>query len=326
MTTDPELQAFFAARAGRVEALRAQYRAGWPASVGGCSIGCLLPFAMAIAFIVRGKEWAKLPYFLPAAIGAGLVALSLAAIGLWLYQRGQKAFAPVDAAVDAELLRPLASLFVEGATLAHPDDSILEWRASLLFPRSAHVHSINGQTTRIAGRLAGLPMVLDELFIRYRHSKNSSTFGGWVVRLELPFAVGGHLRIRTSQLGSRSLLWQGGFAPHHDATARLATGHEVEAAAPGVTPEGAGEPTLAGVPVESLLTDSLLDLLRANRKVQVAAVAQTLFVVVPNVRAFDNRRSVALFDAGHGRKTAQRFALVEAIAREVGRAGARSGT
>jgi hypothetical protein len=324
MPSDPEIQAFFDARVQRTAELRAQYRAGWPASVGGCSIGCLAPFAIMITLIARGNEWAAFSWFKPVAIGAAAVAVGLAAIGVWLYQRGQKAFAPVDAAVDAELLQPFAALLVEGATLAHPDDSILEWRASLLFPTPAHLYATDGQTTRITGRIAGLPAELDEMFIRYRHSKNASTFSGWVVRLALPFAVGGHLRVREAQWGYDSLLWHEGFEPLPDATERLANGLQVEAAAPGVTPEGADAPTTGGVPPDALLTDALLDGLRAGKKLQLAATGRTLWVVVPGVRAFDNRRNVAAFDASYGRKTSEKVALVEAIAVEVVRAGGAS--
>jgi hypothetical protein len=321
MPTDQELQAFFDARTARVAELQAQYRKGWPASVGGCGIGCVLPFAIMIVLIAKGDEWSELSWFTPAAIGAGVAALGLAALGIWLYGRGQRAFAPIDVAVDADLLQPFAALFVEGATLAHPDDSILEWRASLLFPRPAHVYVSNGQTTRLTGHLAGLPVTLDEMVIRYQNRKNSRAAFVWVLRLTLPFAVGGHLRIRESQWGYDSLLWHEGFETLPDATARLGQVLQVEAAAPGVTPEGAEAPTSEGVPVDTLLTDALLDLLRGG-KVQLAAVGRTLFVVL-DARAFDNRRNVAKFDAEYGRKTADKIALVEAIAREVVRAGTR---
>ena len=324
VAADADLPAFFEARAPRVAELRAQYRAGWPASVGGLTIGCLTPFAIAIVFLVRGSEWSKHPWFRQAALGAFVTMVGLAAIGLWLYLRGQKAFAPVDRAVDLELLGPFAALLVEGATLEHPDDSILEWRASLLFPRAAHVYDVNGQTTRISGRLAGLPAELDEIFLRFRRHKNSRKFGGWVVRIALPFPVGGHLRVRAAYLGYESLQWQEGFAPLPDATARLGTPrHVVDAAAPGTTAQGADEPAVSGVPVESLLTDALFDLLR-DGEMQLAAVARTLFVLVPNVRAFDNRKNVATFDVEYGRETSRRVRLVEAIAREVVHAGSGS--
>jgi hypothetical protein len=321
MPTDQELQAFFDARAARVAELQAQYRAGWPASAGGCGIGCVLPFAIMIVLIARGNEWSEFSWFPPAATGAGVVALGLAALGTWLYMRGQKAFAPIDVAVDAELLQPFAALFVEGATLGHPVDSILEWRGSLLFPRPAHVYLSNGQTTRITGRLAGLPVALDEMVIRYQNTKSSSAVFAWVVRLTLPFTVGGHLRVRESRWGYESLLWHEGFEPLPDATARLGNGLRIEAAAPGVTPEGADAPTSSGVPVDAFLTDGLLDLLRGG-KVQLAATGRTLFVVLDE-RAFDNRRNVAKFDAEYGRKTAQKFALVEDIARTFVSAGQR---
>ena len=321
MATDQEIQAFFDARTQRVADLRAQYRAGWPWSFGGCGVGCLVPIGLLFLFLETGHAWAQHPHYTKAVVGAWAVAIACAAIGVALYMRGQRLFEPVDAAADAELFQPFAALLVDDATLAHPDDSILEWRASLLFPKYAHVHAANGQTTRITGRIVGLPSELDEMCIRYRNHKNSSSFFGWIVRLTLPFTVGGHLRVRRAEWGYDSLLWHEGFEPLTDATARLGTGQQIEAAAPGVTPEGAETPTSDGVPAETLLTDALFERLRGAGKVQLAATGRTLWVVVPNVRAFDNRHSIAGFDADYGRKTAGKMELVEALAREVVRAG-----
>ena len=236
--------------------------------------------------------------------------------------RGQKAFAPVDVAVDAELFQPFAALLVEGATLAHPDDSILEWRASLLFPRPAHVYEIERADDAHHGpHSPGCPPCWTRCSSATDH-KNSSrpSAGSYGSRCRSRWA--GTCASAAPSGDTTRLLWHEGFTPLPDATARLATGHVVDAAAPGVTPAGADEPTATGVPVESLLTDALLDLLRAGKKVQLAAVGRTLFVLVAGVRAFDNRSNVAKFDTEYGRKTAQRVARVEAIAREVVRAGA----
>jgi hypothetical protein len=321
MATDQELQAFFASRAQRAAELRAKYKAGWPATLGGCGVGCLVPLGLITLFAERGEEWSEASWFQPAAILAGVVALGCAALGYLLYARGQKLFAPVDAAVNEELLRPFAALLVDGATLEFPDNSILEWRASLLFPKAAHVHDTEGKTNRIRGHIAGLPAVLDEIFIRHRNSEDSDTFGGWVVHCALPFTVAGHLRIRVPKRGYEDLFWQEGFEPLADATARLGTGQEIEAAPPGATPGGAEAPTPAGVPVEALLTDALFEQLRGAGKVQLAATGDTLWVVVPSVRAFDNRRNITPFDVDYGRKTAQKFGIVETLAREFVRAG-----
>jgi hypothetical protein len=320
MASDQEIQAFFGVRVQRVAELQARYRAGWPASLGGCGVGCLVPLALLFVFMGFRDRWADHPQYMTTVVAAWVVALVSAGLGYRIHAHGQKLFEPVDAAVDAELIQPFAALLVDGATLAHPDDSILEWRASLLFTREAYIYATNGQTTRITGRIDGLPLELDEMFIRYRPNKDA-TFSGWVVRVGLPFAVGGHLRIRETKWGFDSLLWREGFEPLADATARLGNGLAVEAAAPGVTPEGANAPTSAGVPAEALLTDALFELLRGAGKVQLAATGSTLWVVVPNVRAFDNRRNAAGFDADYGRKTAQRIALVESLVREVVRAG-----
>src|SRR5262249_52842410 len=153
----------------RAAELLVQYRAGWPASLGGGSIGCLLPMAILVTWIAQGSEWSKASWFVPGAIGSGLFAVACAVVGIRMFNRGQALDAPLDPRVADDLIRPWAALLIEGARLEFPQGPILEWRASLLWPKRAHVHADQGKTSRVTGRIAGLPAVLDEMVIRYRN-------------------------------------------------------------------------------------------------------------------------------------------------------------
>jgi hypothetical protein len=247
------------------------------------------------------------------------VAIACAAIGVALYKRGQLLFEPIDAAADADLMAPFAALLVRGATFERPGfDACPEWRASLIFPAPAHLYM--NAVARVRGRLAGLPAVVDELNIRYQTNRNSGATH-WVVRFELPFTVGGHVRVIVPMLGYGSLMWKEGFEPYEGAEARLGKPFQVDVAAPGVTPDGAAQPTATGVSADALLTDALFELLRSDGKLQLALTGRTLWVAVSQIRVFDPRSCLASFDAKTGRKAADRIAAVEAIAREVVRAG-----
>jgi len=324
MRTDAEIDAFFSGLASRRDELARRYRAGWPLGLAGCGIGCLLPIGLLLAFIGFRDRWQGHPLYTTGTVAACLVALASLGIGLALYQRAQRIYEPVDAAVTADLLAPLAAFLVPGATLErHGLEDSVEWRPSLLFPRAAHPHE--HAVSRVTGRLAGLPTAIDEMLIRFRNDSDSSTFTGWVARLELPFTVGGHVRVRIPARGYGSLMWNEGFEPMPDAQARLGTRHEIDAAAPGVAPEGAEGATASGVPVDVLLTDALFGLLQARPRMQLAATGRTLWVAVQRMRVFEPRSGVVLFGKDAGRQAAADIADLEAIAREIVRAGSGRG-
>lgn len=317
MSTDDAIRSFFGSAAPRAAELAKQYRAGWPASFAGGAIGCLVPMALMVVLIANGNEWKRLPWFQPAAIGAGVVALACAVLGSLLYRSAQRTFEPVDARVDDELLRPFVALLVDGGTLAFPDESIREWRPSLLFPKLAHIHAAEGKTNRVTGRIGGLPAVLDELVIRFRNDSDATTFSGWIVRLELPFAVGGHLRIRRTSLACDALVGEDDFERLEGEEARLATGHRIDAAAPGAALELTDGPAPSGLPSTVVLTEGLIGALRAAPKLELAVSGRTLWIAARGPRAFDNRVNVAWFDADYGLRTAARMRAVEAVARAV---------
>ena len=320
MRTEAEIDAFFSGLEPRRDELARQYRAGWPLSLSGCGVGCLVPIGLLFAFIGFRDRWSEHPLYTTGVVSAWVVALACAGIGIALYRRAQRIYQPIDAAVNAELMQPFAAFLLTGGTLEHPAlEACVEWRPSLLFTRHAHAHQ--NAAARVTGRLAGLPAVLDELRIRHRNHKNSGAFTGWVVRVELPFAVGGHLRAMILPYPFRSPMWNEGFDRLTDAEARLGPPYEVDGAAPGVTPEGAAEPTSSGVPMDALLSDGLVEQLRAGGRMQLAAAGRTLWVTVPHLRVLDARSGTAAFGGRDGRRALAAIADVEAIVREVVRAG-----
>lgn len=320
MRTDAEIDAFFSGLEARRDELARLYRAGWPWSLSGCGIGCLVPIGLLLAFIGVRDRWNEHPFYMTGAVSAGVVAIACAGIGIALYRHAQRIYAPIDAAVNAELMEPFAAFLVPGGRLEHPAlDGCVEWRPSLLFPRYSHAHQ--NAVRRVTGRLAGLPAVLDEIRIRYRHDKDSAAFTGWVVRVELPFAVGGHLRAMILPYPFRSPMWNDGFDRLTDAEARLGPPYEVDGAAPGVTPEGAGEPASSGVPMDALLTDAVVARLRVGGRMQLAAAGRTLWVTVPHLRVLDARSGTAAFGGTTARRAVGAIADVEAIVHEVVRSG-----
>jgi hypothetical protein len=279
-----------------------------------------MPIGLVLAFIGLRDQWSAHPHDTAGVATAGVVALACAGLGFVLYQRAQRIYAPIDAAVNADLMQPFASFLVPRGTLEHPGlDTCVEWRPSLLFTRYAHAHQ--NAVRRVTGRLAGLPAVLDEIRIRYRHDKDSAAFTGWVVRVELPFTVAGHLRVMILPYPFRSPMWNEGFDRLTDAESRLGAPYEVDAAAPGVTPEGADGPTSSGVPVDALLTDALLERLRAGGRMQLAATGRTLWITVPHLRVLDARSGTAGFGGSDGRRAVAAITDAEAVLREVLRAG-----
>jgi hypothetical protein len=320
MPTDAEIDAFFAGLEARRDQLARQYRAGWPFSLAGCGVGCLVPIVLVLAFAGFRDQWREHPLYATGVVSAWVTAIACAGIGIALYWRAQRIYAPIDAAVDAELMAPFAAFLVPGGTLEHPAlDACVEWRPSLLFTRHAHAHQ--NAVTRVTGRLAGQPAVLDEIRIRHRNHKNSGAFTGWVVRVELPFAVGGHLRAMILPYPFRAPMWNDGFDRLTGAEARLGAPYEVDGAAPGVTPEGADGPTSSGVPMDALLTDAVVERLRREGRMQLAATGRTLWITVPRLRVLDARSGTAVFGGKDGRTAIAAIADVEALVREVLRAG-----
>lgn len=318
MPTDSDVEAFYSGLAGRREELSRRFRAGWPQNLGGCGLCVLGGLALLIGVVRLGDRWSRPTAAVASAVG--LAALAFVALGAMLIRRGQRGYEPIRAAVETDLMVPLAAFLVTGATLERPAPAeCVEWRASLLFPKGANVRE--STVARLPGRLSGLPVVVDEIVVRHRDDEDSGAFGGWVARFQLPFAVGGHLRVSVPVHERACPAWTRGFERLPEAEGRLGAPYEVTAAAPGVTPEGALEPTTSGVAVETLLTDALCERLRVQPRMQVAAAGRTLWVTVAQTRIFDPLANVALFDVKYGRQAAAAVAAVEAVAREVVRAG-----
>lgn len=320
MRTDAEIDAFFAGLEPRRTTLARRYRAGLPFALSGFGIGCLGPIAAIGLLAEFHRQWSTHPRRAAILFAAVAVALACVGIGVALHRLAGRIGAPIDSAADAELMGPFAAFLVEGGTLEHPAlEACTEWQPSLLFPRKAA--ALEDTVARVTGRVAGLPAVLDEVRIRRPYDDETGNFMGWVVRLGLPFAVGGHLRVFLPEPGAERDMRRHGFERRADTEARLGGRYRVEVAAPGVTPEDADASTSAGVPIEALLTGALVERLRAEGRMQIAAAGRTLWVTVPFLRVLDARTCTGSFGPRLGRRAAAAVADVEAIAREMVRAG-----
>jgi hypothetical protein len=320
MRTDAEVDAFFSGLESRRAELARRYRAGWPFSRLAGGIGCLLPIVLLGLFAASHASWSAHPRRTAIVVAGCACTLAGAGIGFGLFRRAERVYAPIDAAVVADLMEPFAAFLVPEGRLEHPAlETCVEWRPSLLFP--PHAEPYENAVTRVTGRLAGLPAVLDEIKIRHPFDRDDGESMGWVVRVGLPFAVGGHLRVLVLQPGDERAMRRDSFLRLTDLETRLGGRYRVEGASPGITPEGADGPTPSGLPHEALLTDALAERLRANGRMQLAATGRTLWVTVPLLRVLDARTGIALFGGAGARRAVAAAGDVEAVVREVLAAG-----
>lgn len=261
------------------------------ATAAGGNLGCLMLLASgalalgAIALAIAAPR--VLAVFLVVAV-ALVVALIVGRIGWRKWSPWSGANAALQDGTDDALIRPFVEHLVPGATFTRPREITSRYHPSLLFQEPRETGWM--PQGRIEGRIAGLPAVLDEV----RASSNRNVAEGWVVRLELPFAVDGHLRIRVPKKLGEHAVWREGFRPLADETARLGTTHEIDVAPLGTGPDVDGASLPAnGLHPDALFTEALFERLRACGDIDVAATAHTLWVAVPrSIRAFDRQSGI----------------------------------
>lgn len=305
-----EIDALFDATRPRAEAVATRYRRILPLRVASTAFGCLPVVAVAIAVL---SGWAarfrEAPFYLAAGglVGAGLL------VSWMLFRRFTEADAPVHDRAEREIVRPLAERLVEGAVISHPSLTPPDWQAARLLPETEGRAWL---VTRVSGRIAGLRAVLDEgeiLFTAAGDDPEASwKFDGWRVRVDLPFAVGGHLRVRAPlpepHLRRES---RGTFAPVSEWTARLGDGRTVE-----IEPRYHND-----VEPESLLTEALLDPLRSDAGLQLAAFGSELWILARRERDAFKGAYRSSFDRDVWRAAARSMDLVERLTRAVVAAG-----
>lgn len=277
---------------------------------GGGNFGCLLmalPFAGALGMVMKPEVVTALwgwPLFV-----APMIGIAVFYAGFKMRQPWAAAHSAQRAEADDALLQPLAAVLLPGATFTRAPIILSRYHPSLLMPRPDGVTSTSGG--RIEGPLLGRPIRIDELLLTSGHMG-----ARWVVRIDLPFVLAGHVRIHRRTKLDPGRFWREGFEPLEEESRRL--GAHVEMGPLGIgSEEGLAAPPPGAVPPGAVLTRGLFGVLGERRDVSVAAAGRTLWIVIEReIHAFDDR----VPDEGHvdhWRKAVAAMQDVEAVTREV---------
>jgi hypothetical protein len=304
---ESDIDALFAATRPRAEAVAARYRRQRPLRLAAGAFGCLPTVAVAVAVFSQWANRFDQTVFYSAAtalVAAGLV------VGALLFRRFAYADAPIHDQADREIVLPLAERLLEGATVGHPPLTPDDWAPARLLPETT---SHPGRGTRLTGRIAGLPAVLDEGAIVFTSADDdgSFAFAGWMVRVALPFGVSGHLRVRTPPVAGYADRERRAFTPLPALAARLGGTRAVESAPPGSSYAGVARPGDAAP--EAVVTDRLLAVLSEDETLQLAVRGSDLWILVSRRKnAFEGAYGSS-FDRDVWREAARAFDRVERI-------------
>jgi hypothetical protein len=239
---------------------------------GGGNFGCLLmglPFAAALGMVMKPEVVTALRGW-PLLVGP-VIGVAVFYVGLKMWRPLHAANRAQRAEADRVLLQPLAALLLPGATFTRAPIMLSRYHPSLLMPRP------EGVTSTSCGRIEGLLLASGHMGAR------------WVVRIDLPFVLAGHVRIHRRTKLDPGRFWREGFEPLEEESRRL--GAHVEMGPLGLgSEEGLAAPPPGAVPPGAVLTDGLFDVLRECPDVSVAAAGRTLWIVIEReIHAFDDR-------------------------------------
>jgi hypothetical protein len=316
VATEADVEQLFESLRPRIEEIN---KRDVPHRTGG-NLGCLLmvlPFGAAIGILMKLDEpaWAERLWGWPLLVAPVL--------GIVVFYAGFKIWRPWASVsgrqreeADATIRPALAGLLLPGSTFTRERMTVSGYHPSLLLsnPRGVHLTSCG----RIAGVLQGAPIQIDEV----GGSFEADLPACWLVKVELPFVVAGHLRIQRWTMTTPGIFWRDAFERLEDDSRRLGRGWNVELGPLGVgTDEGIAPPPAGSVPPGALLTDGLFGVLRDRVDVHLAATGRTLWILVERqLIAFDFQ--IPDLEAVHRwKKAAVAMQDVEAVAREVLAAG-----
>ncbi|MET0556010.1 MAG: hypothetical protein ABW221_23425 [Vicinamibacteria bacterium] len=284
----------------------------------------MLPL-LAVALLALLKP-AVVPWWYERVVLAVLIAGAFSVVAGW------KLSAPARRVQEAQweeteraLLQPLTSLLLPGSTFSRQTEFLPKYHPSLLLSR---IRDAVLPHTRIEGRLLGLPAGMDVVRATSEDDIPSCLFA----RVELPFAVAGHLRIRHGK--ARFILEtvedalvpsfrEEGFEPLEPERTRLGRGFRCDWAPAGTDATAPDAPTPAdALPPRAVLTDRLLEFLGTNDDVMFAVVGRSLWVIVTRQLEVFERRLPTTDDLALWQKAASAVADVELLTREVLAAGA----
>lgn len=316
MATDVDVEQLFESLRPRIEEI---HKRDAPHRTGG-NLGCLLmvlPFAAAVGILMMLDKPDT------AATLWGWPLLVAPVIGIVVFYVGFKIWRPWATVsgrqreeADATIRPALAGLLLPGSKFTRERMTVSGYHPSLLLanPRGVHLTSCG----RIAGVLLGAPVQIDEV----SGSFEADLPACWLVELDLPFVVAGHLRIQRWTMTTPGVFWRDAFERLEDESRRLGRGWNVELAPLGVgTEEGIAPPPPGSLPPGALLTDGLYAVLRDRVDVRLAATGRTLWIIVERqLLAFDFQ--IPDLEAVHRwKKAALAMQDVEAVASQLLAAG-----
>lgn len=317
MATEADVERFFESMLPKITEIKGR-DAG--TRVGG-NLGCalmLLALAGAVGLIMTLNDSSAAAQALR---GWPLVAVIVAGAGV--FYLGFKLWRPWFTAssgqreeADRVLLPALADLVLPGATFTRASITLSGYHPSLVIPRPDGV--LLTHCGRLEGPLLGRSVTIDEL--RGGYDNNMGAY--WMVRVELPFVVGGHVRMRKPGVLDPGFYWNDGFERHDGEERRLGPGWRLELAPLGAgTPEGVVAPPPGAVPPEAMLTDGLFALLRERPDMRVATTGRDLWIVVErSILAFDSQVP-GRDDLPRWKKAVPALEDIAAVTREVLAAG-----
>jgi hypothetical protein len=316
MATEVEVEQLFESLRPRIAEINAR---DVPLRTGG-NLGCLLmvlPPAAAVGtlMLLKDPRMVTLLWGWPLLV-APLVGVAVFVFGFRMWRPWATVSGVMRDEADTVLRQPLAALLLPGATFTRERMLVSGYHPSLLLsnPRGAHATTCG----RIGGRLLGQPVQIDEV----SGSFDADLPTCWLVRVELPFVLAGHLRIQRWTMATPGIFWRKEFERLEDESRRLGRGWNVELGPLGVgTEEGLAAPPPGSVPPGVLLTEGLFAVLRDREDVQLAATGRTLWIlVVRRLAAFDHQVP-DVEDVHRWKKSVTAMQDVEAVTREVLAAG-----
>ena len=259
LNTDKEIETLFHSLAPQLSSLEA--RRGSYALHG--NMGCLIVFLTGIAALGYGSLSAWLPTWWSLSMSL-IAAFAFLTMGTLLWRRWSRHHDALLLESDRILLAPMVELLIPGAHFRRTEITQSGWHPSLLFLRHDGI-SIS-EVGQIEGSLEGQTVLITQL----------ESLDRWITRVELPFQLVGHLRVRSMpHVGMGS--WNAGFEPLNTVSKQLGAGYGIDFAANGTEHNKTPTPANAVSP-DRLLSEGLFVHLRAHSDIALALVGSTLWV------------------------------------------------
>jgi hypothetical protein len=316
MATDQQIEELFDSVRGRIADITSRTRKYSGRGNVGCAL-MVLPILGVIGLLVASQDVSPVSpsRFWWFWLGVLVAVVVCFRIGWKLWLPWSRSNSALQDETDDALIRPLVEALVPGGTFSRPTITTSGFHSSLLLPRQEKGSVRVAKQSRVEGRIGEMPVVIDEI----EGAFDANVDEGWIARVELPFAIDGHLRIWVPRGFWKGWAeWTDGFEKMTDATARLGAPYTVDVAPIGTGPETASATASPGAhPPDVVCANSLFDALRARPDVRMAVADRTLWIVLPRPLRVFASHIASPDDLATWKKAAVAMRDIETIAREV---------